>query len=348
MSRPRRVSQQTIARDLGVSQALVSLTLNGQKERISPETYERIWDYAIKAGYQPKGIKLENSPHETRVRQIGVILRAGLNLSTQGSYFSHVLHGLNSALLEQGYTTAVLGSEDDTSPAKLAQFFGPTHAIRAVVLLGEVSESFLQDLRDLTSTIVAVSARHPGFCHSVVGNEPHALKSLVEHLQELGHQRIGWLGGNAGLARHETRYNAFKSSLKALGLKHYPRYDVMRPEGDRSEGAEAMISLLPLRTRKDFPTAFVTYNIHMAIGAARALQREGLHVPADFSIVAADYSETAAKFSPRITAAGCDPVELGRCAADLAIKQQDGADGAYHDLIIASRFHNGESSDSVS
>lgn len=344
MSRPRRVSQQSIARDLGVSQALVSLTLNGQKERISPETYKRIWDYAIQAGYQPKGIRLENSPHESRTRQIGVILRAGINLHSQGSYFSHVLHGLNSALLELGYTTALLGSEGDTPPAKLAPFFGPTHAIRAVVLLGEVSSPFLQSLRELTSTIVAVSARHPGLCHSVVGNEPQALDSLVDHLQQLGHSRIGWLGGNAGLARHEKRYHAFKTSLAASGLKHYPRYDVKRPEGDRSEGAEAMISLLPHRPRRDFPTAFVTYNIHMAIGATRALQREGLHVPADFSIVAADFSEAADRFTPQITAAGCDPVELGRSAANLALDQLDRSDGAYHDLIIASRFHTGATS----
>ncbi len=344
MSKFRRVSQQSIARDLGVSQALVSLTLNGQRDRINPETYQRIWDHAIKAGYQPKGIKLENSPNEARTRQIGVILRSGLNLHTQGSYFSHVLHGLNSAVLDRGYTTALLGSEDTTEPARLAQFFGPAHAIKAIVLLGEVSESYLTALRDYTPNIVAVSARHSGFCHSVIGNEPHALKSLVEHLHELGHQRLGWLGGNAGLARHDTRYNAFKACQKALGLKLLTRYHVMRPEGDRAEGTEAMLSLLPLRERKDFPTAFVTYNIHMAIGAIRALQREGLHVPADCSIVAADYSEAAGKFSPRITAAGCDPVELGQSAANLAINRLDGSDGTYHDLIIASRFHSGESS----
>lgn len=343
MSRPRRVSQQSIARELGVSQALVSLTLNGQRERIHPETYQRIWDYAMNAGYQPKGIKLENSPNDSRLRQIGVILRSGLNLHTQGSYFSHVLHGLNSAVLESGYTTALLGSEDSTDSQRLVQLFGPAHAIKAVVLLGEVGETYLESLRTHTPHLVAVSARHPGICHSVVGNETQALRSLVHHLHEQGHRRIGWVGGNAGLARHETRHQAFKSALKALGLKHQSRYEIMRPEGDRAEGTEGMLTLLGQRGRRDFPTAFVTYNIHMAIGAIRALEREGCSVPVDCSIAAADYSEAAGRATPSITAAGCDPVELGRAAADLVLRRLDGFDGTYHDLTIASRFHLGES-----
>ena len=343
MPKPRRISQQTIARDLGVSQALVSLTLNGRRDRISPETYQRIWDYAMKAGYRPKGIVLESTPDDTRTRQIGVILRAGLNLHTQGSYFSHVMHGLNSAVLEHGYTTAFLGSEDDMDAERLAQFFGPGHAIKGVVLMGEVDGAFLTRLREQIPYVVAVSARHPGFCHSVLGNEPQALEFVVKHLYELGHRRIGWLGGNVGLGRHETRHQALKTALSTVGLKHNPRYDALRQEGDRAEGSEAMLGLLPLIKRKDFPTAFVTYNIHMAIGAIRTLQRAGKHVPADISIAAADFSETAGKFTPRITSAGCDPVQLGSSAAELVMDHRETTNGSFNDLVLASQLYVGES-----
>ncbi|MCF3652033.1 LacI family DNA-binding transcriptional regulator [Synoicihabitans lomoniglobus] len=343
MPKPKRVSQQTIARELGVSQALVSLTLNGQRDRISPDTYKRIWDFAMKAGYKPKGIKLEDSPNDTRTRQIGVILRAGVNVHTQGSYFSHVMHGLNSAVLDHGYTTAFLGSEDTLDSDRLAQFFGPGHAIKGVLLMGEVKETFLTQLRDRTEHIAAVSARHAGLCHSVLGNEPQALKFLVQHLYDLGHRRIGWLGGNAGLGRHETRLHAMRSAKQALGLDHDPRYEVLRQEGDRAEGSEAMLSLLPTMKRSDFPTAFITYNISMAIGAIRVLQREGKHVPADISIAAADYSSTASKFTPRITSAGCDPVVLGRSAAELVLSESSKAGGTLNDLVLASQLYVGES-----
>jgi LacI family transcriptional regulator len=346
--RPRRVSQQSIAKELGVSQALVSLTLNGQRERINPETYKKIWDYAISVGYQPKGIKIENSPSDTRTRQIGVIMRAGIQVHTQGSYFSHVYHGLNTTALDAGYTTSILGSEDSLNDERLARFFGPGHAIKGVILMGQVGEAFLTMLQRHCNRIVAVSTRHAGFCHSIIGNEPEALKSIVSHLHELGHTRMGWLGGNFGLSRHETRFNGLKSAMAQLGLKHDPRYDVLRKEGDRAEGNEAMLSLLPDMKRPDFPTAFVTYNISMAIGAIRALQHAGYHVPADCSIAAADFSETASSYTPRITSAGCDPVDLGNRAASMITDQQlDASEGIFSDLVLASKLHIGESTASI-
>lgn len=343
MPKPKRVSQQSIARELGVSQALVSLTLNGQRDRISPETYQRIWDFAMKAGYTPKGIKLESSPEDTRTRQLGVIMRSGIELHTQGSYFSHVMHGLNSAALDMGFTSAVLGSEDSLDAARFSQFFGHGHAIKGVILLGQVGDKFLNQLVNHTRNVVAISARHVGFCHSIIGNEFDALNSVVSHLHSQGHRRIGWIGGNVGLSRHETRFNGFKSALAQLGLSHDPRYDALRQEGDRAEGSEAMLQLVPLIKRADFPTAFVTYNISMAIGAIRALQHAKKHVPADISIAAADYSETAQKFTPRITAAGCDPLELGRRAAHIVINQLGDGEGSFNDLVLASKLHVGES-----
>lgn len=97
--RPKgKVSQQKIAADLGISQALVSLALNGRKDGINPETYQKIWAHALSLGYEPKGMLLRESPAGARQKQVGFILRAGLNIHNQGSYFGLVLHGLHTAL----------------------------------------------------------------------------------------------------------------------------------------------------------------------------------------------------------------------------------------------------------
>lgn len=343
MSPRKKVSQQKIAEDLGVSQALVSLALNGRKDGIGPDTYKRIWEHAISLGYQPKGMRFERSPREARLRQVGVVLRAGLDIHTQGSYFSHVLHGLHSVLAERGYATVFLGAEDSLGKERLRQFFHTGHALQGIALLGEVRPAFLNQLRQLERRIVAVSARHPGLSHSVVGNEPQALAALVTHLAELGHRRIGWLGGNIGLGRHESRYQAFLAALKLAGLADDPRYTVALKQGDRAEGAEAVHRVLPLARRKDFPTAFVTYNIHMARGAVQALQRAGLAVPGDCSIAAADFSPLARQEPPTITAAGSEAEKLGRAAAKLVLDSTGEDEGSFHDLILPSQLFVGES-----
>ena len=338
----KKISQQRIARDLHVSQALVSLALNGRKDGINAETYRRIWDHAISLGYEPKGMNFEQSPAEARSHQVGFVLRAGVSIHTQGSYFSHVLHGLHTGLVERDFATVFLGSEDRLTRDRLAQFFRPRHSLQGVVLFGEVSDSFLQLLRGVERRIVAVSARHPGLCHSVIGNEPQALESLVRHLYEQGHRRIGWLGGNVGLGRHEARLQAYRSALAQAGLAEDTRYSVFLKQADRAEGAAAALSLLPHAKRRDFPTAFITYNTLMAAGAALALLREGWSLPADCSLAGADNSQIAQMEKPRITVAGTNPEKLGQAAAKLVLESTGEENESFNDLILPSQFVLGE------
>lgn len=342
--RPRKkVSQQRIARDLGVSQALVSLALNGRKDGINPETYQRIWDHAVSLGYQPKGMRFEQSPSDTRLRQVGFILRAGLNIHTQGSYFSHVLHGLHTALAKRSYAALFLGSEDSLAKEQLTAFFHPGHSLRGVALFGEVGLPFLSQVRSFERRVVAISARHSGLCHSVVGNEPQALESLVRHLQQLGHTRIGWIGGNIGLGRHETRLQAFLAAMKLAGLPVDERYQVFIKEADKLEGVQAMEKLLVHAKRKDFPTAIIAYNTHMASGAIVALQRAGWDVPTAMSVAGADNYALARQESPRITVAGTDPEKLGAAAARLVLDTTGEEDESFHDLILPSQLVTGQS-----
>jgi LacI family transcriptional regulator len=338
---PKKVSQTQLARELGISQALVSLVLNGRKSGISAETYDRIWAHAVKRGYRPKGMHLASSP-AAQARQVGIILRAPLRLNTPTMYFGHVQHGLHTAIEAREFTTVFLGAEDQLEAEKLRRIFAPGHAFQGIVLVGEVTRGFLDQLRRLGLRIVAVSARYPGLCHSVLGNEPQALESLVEYLVAQGHRRFGWLGGNVGLGRHESRLQAFDSALTRAGLTLPARYSVKLKEGDRIDGADAVRALLPLASRKDFPTAFITYNSLMAAGAVREFQREGWQVPGDVSIASADVSPVATESTPRITAAGSNPEKLGEAAARLLLESPAPHGDGFTDLMLPAQLFVGD------
>jgi LacI family transcriptional regulator len=342
MPRPAlNVSQQQLGKELGLSQAMVSLVLNGHKQGISEKTYARVWRHALKRGYQPKGMSVTRAMQQN---QVGVILRAPLQLSTPSLYFGHVQEGLHAGLEAQGFKTVFLGSDSNLETAKLQRFFQSGHLFHGVVLLGEVPKLFLDELRALERRIVAVSARYPGICHSVVGNEPQALDMLVRHLYELGHRRIGWLGGNTGLGRHEVRFGAFQTALGQAGLSLDERYVVKLQQADRSEGAEAVYALLSHAKRNDFPTAFVCYNCLMAAGAVRALVREGWSVPGDISVAGADAPPSLpVNDAPKITGAGSDPVKLGEAAARLVLTSTGSEDESFTDLILPAQFSLGQS-----
>jgi Transcriptional regulators len=339
-------SQTQLARELDVSQSLVSMVLNGRRTGISPDTYERIWAHAVKRGYHPKGMRLTASPVAARPRSVGFILRRPLRIGTLGSYFARVQQGLHTGVAAAGLTTTFLGSEDLLDPAQLAAFFPAGHAYQGVVILGEVSISFLETLRQHERRIVMVSGRHPGFCHSVLGNEPQALTQLVQHLVSLGHSRIGWIGGNVGLGRHETRFQAFAAAMQTAGLKLDERFTITLPEGDRAEGTEAAheaIARTKGRQSRPLPTAFVCYNSLMAEGAVRGFERNGISVPRQLSIVGADARRSDATVHPIITSAGAPPEKLGEAAVRLVLSSTGEPDEPFNDLLLPSQLFLGES-----
>ncbi len=342
MPRPlKTISQTQLARELGISQALVSLVLNGRKQGINADTYDRIWAHAVKRGYHPKGMRLASSP-VALARQVGIILRAPLRLNTPTMYFGHVQHGLHTGIEAREFTTVFLGAEDQIDAEKLRRIFSPGHSFRGIVLVGEVTRAFLEQLRQFGIPIVAVSARYPGLCHSVLGNEPQALESLVDHLHAQGHRRFGWLGGNVGLGRHEARLQALEAALARVRLKLDRRYVVKAKEGDRIDGADAVRTLLPHARRKDFPTALIAYNTLMVAGAVREFEREGWPVPGRISLASADISPVATESSPRLTAAGTNPEKLGEAAARLLLESPATRSEGCTDLMLPAQLFIGD------
>src|ERR1051325_1846372 len=315
--RRERISQQKIARDLGVSQALVSLVLNGKRENISPESFDRIWKYAIKIGYRPKGMQV--SGNHIASRSVGFILRAGLRLHTQSNFFSHAQHGLPARLVEDGYHSVFLGSEDDLGPRAVQQRVRHPQLF-GLAILGEVQPRFLKAIKATQQNVVAISVSYPGLCHSVMPNEEQALELLVTHLAELGHRRFAWVGGDKGMHYNLRRHAALVAALSHHELELSPKFAVDVHDGDRLGGWKATEILLSRNSRRSFPTAWVCANGLMARGAINCLMQKGWRVPEQISVVAVDATRVCVEELPTITGAHADPERMGAQAAELLLK----------------------------
>lgn len=326
-----KVSQQSIARALGVSQTLVSLVLNGKRENVSAESYERIWNYALKMGYRPKG--MQPGVNHLSTRNVGFILRAGVRLHTQSNYFSHVQHGLHAALLEQGYHSVFLGSEDDLGVRAVPEML-KQHPLFGVAIFGQVGERFLRAIRSVQSNIVAISISYPGLCHSVMPHESQSLELLVHHLRELGHRRFAWLGGDKGLDYNLRRRRALEASLARVGLELAPRFCVDVETGDRLAGWKAAELLLKRVTRGPQPTAWVCANGLLARGVINRLMQSGWRVPEQISVVAVDATRVCVEEHPQITGAHSDPEQMGRTAAELLLRRRQPGNETLMDVIL--------------
>lgn len=334
-----RISQQQIAKDLGVSQTLVSMALNGRRNAVSKESYEEIWRYARSKGYRPKGMAPELLPAAGQSTAVGFVLRTGVKLYNQSPFFGHVQHGLHEFLEARGISLLLLGSEDGLDLGKLRQVYTSGGALAGLVVMGEVERPFLRALKELEPRIVSVSAQYSGLCHSVLSNDEQAAEQLVNHLVDLGHTRFAWLGGGEHRQRPDSRWNALSGALRLRGLEIEPKFCQWARGSDRLDGRQAAEQMLSVSSGSaKMPTAWVCFNGMMARGAANFLLSEGVRIPRDVSLAAFDRTHVLDDESPAITGAGADPEEIGRVAGEILLEQSEANLKRSFDAVIDSEL----------
>jgi DNA-binding LacI/PurR family transcriptional regulator len=119
----------------------------------------------------------------------------------------------------------------------------------------------------------------------------------VQHLRQLGHKRIGYIGGTDGLRTSRIRFKAFQTAVKRSGLTFHPT--LVRSGDYRIKGGEQAIH--SLMEEKSPPTALMTANDMTAFGAIRGLHNLGMRVPDDLSVVGLDDVLLADVLQPPLT-----------------------------------------------
>ncbi|MFD4785556.1 LacI family DNA-binding transcriptional regulator [Streptomyces sp. NPDC058459] len=307
-----------VARSAGVSVATVSHVLNGTRP-VLPHTRQAVLDAVDALGYTPNS--LARSLVTSRTRSIGLAVSAISN-----PYFTEILQGVEAAALEAGYSLLIADPHDD-----------PGHELKVVQLLHE---------RRVDGVIVAPSAEPGGLVaylrrqavptvlldrvlgpagaggpdlagsfDQVCAENSGPMAELVAHLASLGHRRIGLVAGLPGLSTTSERIAGYRQGLAAAGLDADEELVVSgSSESTGAERATAALVALP-----DAPTALVTANNAMTIGALRALRGLGLDVPGDIALCCFDDFAWADLFAPRLTAVAQPSREMGARAVRVLL-----------------------------
>ncbi len=342
---PKKVSQIQIAQELGVSQSLVSIVLNGRKEGIAPQTYERIWACAIKHGYSPKGMKLPEGTGlgDDQMQSVGYFLRSPLRLANKSNFFSHVAQGLHDYLREQQVNLVFLGSEMDITAKELRTSRWRKQPLSGIVVMGEVHADFLAAVRGLKRPLVYLSARSPGLCHSVNANEYQAAEQLVNHLYSLGHRNFAFLGGMCARSRNDERLQGLIRALERHDLELPDENVLILDDAERKQGYQLAEKLLLLQP-DPFPTAWVCVNGLLARGVLSKLFMEGIRVGEEISVAAFDNTRVCSDELPGITSASSIPEDLGREAGRILLNPELHGGESLLDVVLPSKFFERESS----
>jgi LacI family transcriptional regulator len=303
-----------VARSAGVSVATVSHVLNGTRP-VLPHTRQAVLDAVELLGYTTN--TLARSLVTSRTRSIGLAVSAISN-----PYFTEILQGVEASALEHGYSLLIADPHDD-----------PAHERKVVQLLHErrVDGMIVAPSAD-PRELVAYLRRHdvpavfldrlvdtraqggPPF-DQVCAENAGPVAQLVTHLAGLGHRRIGLVAGLPGLSTTGERITGYRHGLAAAGLAYDERL-VVHGDSAATGGERATAALLSLGAP---PTALVTANNAMTIGALRALRDRGLSVPEDIALCCFDDFAWADLFSPRLTAIAQPSRDIGAQAVQVLL-----------------------------
>jgi DNA-binding LacI/PurR family transcriptional regulator len=131
--------------------------------------------------------------------------------------------------------------------------------------------------------IVGVSVVDPRF-DCVATDDAEGARLAVQHLLELGHERIAYLPSRAT----EASTNAARLAGWEQGLQHdgLPRGPIVTLDDEAPDGE--VVTLASLLDSPDRPTAFFAGNDTTAMRLIDRLESAGLRVPGDVSVVGFD------------------------------------------------------------
>ncbi|GLI26653.1 LacI family transcriptional regulator [Agromyces rhizosphaerae] len=313
-----------VASKAGVSVSAVSRVLtNAPDARVSEQTRARIFDAAKELDYRPnfaaRALKF------ARTNVIAVVVPDLTN-----AMFTEFMTGVEEEGNRRGYGVLLARAENlTTEPDAIPRLIGEGRVDGAIVQLGDASKvTDFGELFDGRLPVILVNSDHLDHPGSVLLEDAEGIRVAVRHLIELGHRRIGYLGGLADSDTARRRREGFVDEMRSAGIE--PQAELMTTLGYQPRaGGEALLVVLD---HDEPPTAVVVANVNAAIGALLEARRHGLRVPEDLSIVAMHDAWTAENTWPPLTTVRMPLRRLGESAMTAMFERI--TTGVATDLVV--------------
>lgn len=304
-----RVSIRDIADAAGVNHSTVSRALHG-RGRMSAATRARIIELAADMGYTPDA--RARSLVSGRTFTIGVVVT-----TIADPFVADVVNGIEHAAHEAGYSVFLSSSHADPErEMQVVETFQQRRVDAVIVTASRIGSLYTAKLEDFRVPIVLVNSQGEGeYLHSVAVDDVMGARLAVQHLLDLGHRRIAYIGSAARPVSSRRRLAGLRQALEETGLPVEPeRIVTPQAEDDLMAGEMGFTQL-----KSGNPTAIFAYNDMTAIGAMLAARDAGVDIPGQLSVVGFDDIEATRFTSPALTTIRQPREMMGRTAMEMTL-----------------------------
>ena len=316
-----------LSRETGLGLATISKYFNGgnvrEKNRVLIEAAVR------KLHYVPNEVARSLKTQHSRV--IGVVIPELSN-----AFITSIISTMEDILRKHDYAVIVCDCRSDEKREKEAVEFLMHRQVDGLINMAtDTSGAHLKGALSAGIPVLLIdrlidSLR--GKVSAVIIDNVHAAGQAVQKLTSLGHRQIGLVLGSPDLFTTNERLNGYLDALREAGITpsdQYIRYGDYTMDG----GYQAVLDLLSLKER---PTALFVTNFEMTLGAMLALQRSGVRIPEDLSVIGFDKLELFGEIFPDLTLIRQPQLSIGREAASLMLDLVGSGDNVSHRIVTLS------------
>lgn len=296
-----------VAREAGVSIATVSRYLNGRIGEVSAQTGARIQAVVDRLGYVPN--LAARSLKTGRSWLIGVLLA-----NIAHPYWSVVLSGVEDACQAEGYSVVISSAGDRAEVEDRYLHMFLRQRVDGILLNpAQAGPEMVALWGNLAVPVVTIDRTLPGLPFPMVAMDNVLGTRLgMEHLLTLGHRRIGIVSWPVGLfSNRQERLQGYREALQQAGIAFDSGLMRSAAEG-WSDGVEQTLALLDAPNP---PTAILSATSMLNLQILAAIERRGLRVPEDISVVGYDDSPWDSLLDPPLTTVATPAYDLGVAAS---------------------------------
>ncbi len=304
----KKPTMMEVASRAGVSQATVSLILNGSPgAKFSDDTRRKVTTAAKEIGYRPVQRGLPQVALATN--QIAFVV----DELTSDPWMALAFEGAREFALQQGVSVSLsvcrggkLLDEDllrEFVHQPVIGFIYGTILTRRITLRGpfENLPTVLLNCYDGKRQLA-----------SVVPGDVEGGRKATQRLIAAGRRRIGFINGQDGIDASSDRLRGYRQALASSDITFDPDL-VYNGNWEPPSGHDGTRAFLALDAP---PDAIFCANDLMAIGCYEALKEAGLRIPQDVSVIGFDDREVAQFMRPPLTTLVLPHFDMGAAAAE--------------------------------
>ena len=278
------VTIRDVAAAAGVSVATVSRALRGLPS-VAPATRAKVEEVAERLQYVPDPYASNLSSSTTHTIIVAVPY-------TGQWYYAQMVTSIEAVATAAGYDVRLHVAGDDTQRRHLIEDVLPqARRVDGAILVDlPIDGTEVNGLKERGMALVGVGQHVDGIV-TVGINNLRGAHAATQHLIDLGHRRIGLLGGmpegRSQLSIPGERQAGFRQAMDDAGLEVHEEL-ILNGNFSIAGGYDATRELLAIA---EPPTAIFALSDEMAVGALQAARETGTGVPDQLAVVGFDDHE---------------------------------------------------------